>query len=167
MAAFDRGEFDATDRCSDATVPRLYPEWITEKRLVPLFYENKPYSAEWLQTIGFEGTTYPKFTELPGLTASQAQLDAVAANIAAGELSRVFILPEGVSEEIQRDWQARWDQILVDSQFIERLGVAGYTDDYGIGTGDDLREVIDQMRGLDDETRALMLELSGVGDLVI
>lgn len=167
MAAFDRGELDATDRCSDSTVPRLYPEWIEEGRLVPLFYEIKPFTSEWLQRIGFERDTYPKFTELPGLTASPAQLEAVSANIAVNELSRVFILPEGVPEEIQRDWQARFDQIMVDVQFVERLGIAGYADDYGYGKDADLREVIDQVRGLDDTTRALMLELSGVGDLVI
>jgi tripartite-type tricarboxylate transporter receptor subunit TctC len=167
MAAFDRGEFDATDRCSDAVVPRLYPEWATDRRLVPLFYENMPYSAEWLKTIGFERDTYPRFSELPGLNATKAQLDAVAANIAAAELSRVFILPEGVPAEVQADWQRRFDDIMVDEQFIERLAIAGYADDYGYGTSEDLYGVINQMRGLDDATRAQMLELSGVGNLVI
>ena len=56
---------------------------------------------------------------------------------------------------------------MVDSQFIERLGIAGYADDYGYGTTADLQAVIDQIRGLDDKTRAEMLELSGVADLVI
>jgi len=167
MAAFDRGETDATDRCSEATVPRLYPEWLTERRLVPLFYDIKPYSPEWLKQMGFERDSYPRFSELPGLTATQSQLDAVAANMAAQELSRVFILPEGVDPNLQLDWQARFDQIMVDTQFIERLSIAGYADDYGYGTTADLRAVIDSIRGLDDATRAEMLELSGVSDLVI
>ena len=167
MAAFDRGEIDATDRCSVNTVPRLYPEWLTERRLVPLFYETLAFSPEWLQTLGFERDSYPKFTDLPGLSASQAQLDAVGVNIAAVDLSRIFILPEGVPAEIQRDWQARFDQIMVDIQFIERLGIAGYADDYGYGTSDDIRALIQQIRDVDDVTREIMLELSGVGELVI
>jgi hypothetical protein len=167
MAAFDRGETDATDRCSEATVPRLYPDWLAERKLVPLFYDIKPYSPEWLKQMGFEHDSYPRFSELPGLTATQSQLDAVAANMAAQELSRVFILPEGVDPDLQLDWQARFDQIMVDTQFIERLSIAGYADDYGYGTTADLRAVIDSIRGLDDATRAEMLELSGVSDLVI
>lgn len=167
MAAFDRGEIDATDRCGEATVPRLYPEWLTEQRLIPLFYETLAFSPEWLQALGFERDSYPKFTELSGLSVSQAQLDAVAVNIAAVDLSRIFILPEGVSSEVQADWQARFDQIMVDSQFIERLGIAGYADDYGYGKTAELKALIQQIRDADDETRAIMLELSGVADLVI
>ena len=52
MAAFDRGEVDGTNRCSPGTAGRLFPEWIEDGRLVPIFYEVKPYNDEWLAELG-------------------------------------------------------------------------------------------------------------------
>ena len=46
-------------------------------------------------------------------------------------------------EEADLDpWQERFDQIMVDPQFIERLGIAGYSDDYGVATGEDIAEIV-------------------------
>ena len=36
MAAFDRGELEALDRCVPENVPRLFPNWITDRTVAPI-----------------------------------------------------------------------------------------------------------------------------------
>ena len=166
MPAFDRGEVTGTNRCSPGTAGRLYPEWIEEGRLVPLFYEKKPYNAEWLAMLGHTGEL-PSFRDLPGLEFDEAQAAALEINLLVTEISRVFFLPPGVPDDIRQYWQSMFDQIMVDPGFIESVDIAGYTDDYGYGRAEDIMEIVEVVRAADDETRAIALDMSGVGSLLV
>ena len=166
MAAFDRGEVTGTNRCSPGTAGRLYPEWIDEGRLVPLFYEKKPYNAEWLARLGHTGEL-PSFRDLPGLEFDPAQAAALEINLLVTEISRVFFLPPGVPDDVRQYWQSAFDQMMVDAEFRESVNIAGYTDDYGYGRAEDILEIVEVVRAADAETRAIALELSGVGSLSV
>ena len=166
MASFDRGETDGTDRCSLGTAARLYPEWIEQGRLVPIHYEKKPYSDEWLAELGHSGPL-PSFRDLPGLTFDSAQAEALELNLLIDEISRVFLLPPGVPADVAQYWQSAFDQLVVDPLFIESLTIAGYADDYGYGRSEDIRDIVERIRNASDETRQIALDLSGVGELTV
>ena len=166
MAAFHRGELDGTNHCSPGTAGRLYPEWIEEGRLVPIFYEKKPYNAEWLAMLGYTGEL-PSFRDLPGLGFNEAKAAALDINLLVTEISRVFFLPPGVPDAVRQYWQSAFDQIMVDSEFIESVDSAGYADDYGYGRSEDIMEIVEVVRAADAETRALALDMSDIGSLPI
>ena len=166
MAAFDRGETDGTGRCGPGNAARLYPEWIEQGRLVPIFYSKKPYNDEWLANLGHTGPL-PSFRELPGFTFDSAQAEGLELNLLVTELSRVFVMPEAVPDDVAQFWQSAFDQIMVDPVFIEQLTIAGYEDSYGYGRAEDIWEIVNRVRNASDATRAVALELSGVGELTV
>ena len=164
MAAFDRGELNFTNRCGPGTVPRLFPEWIEQQRLVPLFYEKKPVDDEYLARLGHSGPL-PSFLELPGLDVNQSQLDALQANLLITEISRVYLLPEGTPDDIKQYWQSRFDLIVEDAQFIDSVIIAGYEDSYGYGRSEEILDIVRKVQALSPEAKQIMLDISGVGDL--
>ena len=48
MAAFDRGELDSVQYCSAEYVPRLFPEWIKEKKIAPIFWWGAEPSVDYI-----------------------------------------------------------------------------------------------------------------------
>ncbi len=166
MAAFDRGEVDGTGRCGPGTAGRLYPEWIEQGRLVPIFYNKKPYNDEWLANLG-RNEPLPSFRDLPGLTFDPAQAEGLELNLLVVEISRVFVMPEEVPADVTQYWQSAFDRLVADPQFIEAIKIAGYEDSYGYGTSDDIWEIINRVRNASQETRDVALGLSGVGNLTV
>ncbi len=167
MASFDRGETNGTDRCSRSTAGRLYPEWIEQGRLVPIYYQTAPYDDEWMTELGYPGVQVPSFRDLPGLTFNPAQAEALDLNLLTDEISRVFIMPEGIPDDVAQYWQSVFDQLVVDTQFRELTTIAGYDESYGYGTAEDILGIVNRLRNASEETRAVALELSGVGELSV
>ena len=166
MAAFDRGETDGTSRCGPGTAGRLYPEWIEQGRMVPIFYSKKPYNDEWLANLGHTGPL-PSFRDLPGLTFDPAQAEGLELNLLVTELSRVFVMPEDVPADVTQYWQSAFDKIVVDPVFIEQLTIAGYEEAYGYGRAEDIWDIIERVRNASQATRDVALGLSGVGNLTV
>ena len=166
MAAFDRGEVDGTNRCSPGTAGRLFPEWIEDGRLVPIFYEVKPYNDEWLAELGHEGPL-PSFRELPGIDFDAAKAEAYELNQLVAEISRVFFLPPGASDDVKQYWQSVFDQMMEDEIFKDKVVKAGYADSYGYGRAEDILAIVNRVRDASQETRDIALELSGVGNLTV
>ena len=167
MAAFDRGEVDGTGRCGPSTAGRLYPEWIEDGRLIPIFYETKPYTDEWLANLGHTGPL-PSYLDLPGISYDDpVEAKANDLNLLVSEISRVFFLPPGVPDDVKQYWQSAFDQLVVDQRFIEQLTIAGYENDYGYGRAEDILAIVDQVRNTSDDVLAAALRLSGVGDLIV
>ena len=81
------------------------------------------------------------------------------------EISRVFLLPAGVPEDVRQYWQAAFDQIVVDAQFIEAVKIAGYEDSYGYGRSEDILDIVRRVQGLDQAVKDIILDISGVGEL--
>ena len=167
MAAFDRGELDLSNRCGPDIVPHVYPEWIQKGRLVPLFYVQKPFDRVYLARLGHTGPL-PSFTELPGLNlgeVQQAQLEALQADLLLTELTRVFILPAGIPDEIRQYWQERFDLIMTDQGFKGTIHDTGYVDWYGYGRTDELLDIIRRIQTLDQRVKDILYELSGLSAL--
>ena len=76
-------------------------------------------------------------------------------------------MPEDVPADVAQYWQSAFDQLVVDPLFIESLTIAGYEDSYGYGRAEDIWEIINRVRNASEETRAIALELSGVGTLSV
>ncbi len=166
MAAFDRGELDGTNRCSPGTAGRLFPEWIEQGRMVPIFYEKKPYNDEWLAELGHDGPL-PSFRDLPGLAFDAAQAEALELNLLVTEISRVFFLPPGVPDDVKQYWQSAFDQMMEDPAFKEQVSIAGYADDFGYGRAEDILDIVRRVQNASQATRDIALDLSGVGELTI
>ena len=164
MAAFDRGETDVTSRCTEQSAMRLFPEWIEEGRLVPLFYVKNPVDDEYLARLGHTGPL-PSFLELPGLNVNTDQLAALQGNLLITDISRAFIMPAGIPDDITQYWQAQFDQMMVDPAFIESVIIAGYENSYGYGRAEGIRDIVRRVQALDQNVKDILLEISGVGNL--
>ena len=162
-AAFDRGEVELIG-CGRGASYRLFPEWFDEGRLIPLYYVKKPIDDEWLTFLGHSGPL-PNFMELPGLDINQAQLEALQANLLVTEISRAFIMPEGVPDDVTQYWQSQFDQMMVDPEFIASVIVAGYETSYGYGRSEEILDIVRAVQALSPEAKQIVLEISGVGDL--
>ena len=124
-------------------------------------------NKEWLKQIGFERDTYPHVLDLPGLTASDGQKAALDAYLKVLELSRVFIMPPGVPDDVKTYWQSNFDKMMTDSTFMEGLTVAGDAEDYGYGKGPAMRAIVDEINALPRDTKDLLVGLSGVDKLSV
>ena len=167
MAAFDRGELDLSNRCGPNLAPHLFPGWILQGRLVPLFYVKKPFDEEYLARLGHTGPL-PSLLDLPGLNLDQAQrsqVEGLQANLLLSEVARVFILSAGVAQEIEQYWQERFNLIMQDHQFRESIHNAGYVDWYGHGRTDQLLRIIRRVQTLDQSVKDVLYELSGLSAL--
>ncbi len=163
-AAFDRGELTLTNRCGPGVAPRLYPEWIENQILVPLFYETKSVRSDYLALLGYTGEL-PSFLDLPGLDIDRSQLEALSANLLITEISRAFILPEGAPDDVKQYWQSRFDLIVEDEEFIKSVIIAGYEDSYGYGRSEEILDIVRTVQVLSQEAKEIFLDISGVGDL--
>lgn len=167
MAAFDRGELNLSNRCGPDVVGSLYPEWIGQGRLAPIFYVKKPFDRGYLARLGHEGHL-PSFTELPGLNldeAQQARMEALEAYLFLWDVGRVFILPAGVPDEIRQYWQQQFDLMMKDQRFIDSLSDEGYADWYGYGTTDQILDILRGVRSLDPSVKDFLYDLSDLSAL--
>ena len=167
MEAFDRRELDLSNRCGPNTVPHLYPGWIQEGRLVPLFYVLKPLDQRYLARLGHTGPL-PSILELPGLdldTAQRSRLEALQANLFLSEATRVFILPAGVPDVLRDYWQERFDLIMRDRRFINTIDNEGYVDSYGYGRPDEILGLIRRVQAFDQDVKAFLYDVSGLSVL--
>ena len=171
MAAFDRHELDATDRCTVNTVPRLFPEWPGQNRLVPIWHDEVPVGPDWLEAIGVgRDYTYPHvidFMKTPefGIDVTETQIAALEAHILVSNLSRMFFLPAGVPDDIKGFWQDAFEKTVTDIGFVEASGVAGYAEAYGYASGAELQPLIDTLNGLPQDLKDIVLRISAIDQL--
>jgi hypothetical protein len=164
MAGFDRREVDGTTRCGSETVSRLYPEWVTEGRLAPLFwYRAEPIPA-WMQELGVTAEV-PNVVDIArdDLGATPDELSGYQSVLdVTGGITRSFLMPGGISDDIVEAWIKAFEATNNDPQFIERAGIAGYADSLAVLSGDAIREKIQRGQGLSPASlkvvRALVAE---------
>ncbi len=164
-AAFDRGEVSLTNRCGPGVAPRLYPEWIEDEILVPLFWETAPVNEDYLRNVLKHEGDFPRFLELPGLDINPDQLEALGGNLLITEISRAFLMPANVPDDVRQYWQSRFDLMMEDEGFIESVIIAGYEDSYGYGRSEDILDIVRTVQAMSPAAKEIMLEISGVGDL--
>ena len=167
MEAFDRRELDLSNRCGPGTGAVFFPEWISQGRLVPLFYVTKPFDQGYLARLGHTSPV-PSFLELPGLDldeTQQARMAALQAYLLLQEVTRVFILPANVPGELRQYWQERFDLIMEDRRLEDSMNEAGYVDWYGHGRPDQMLPLIYSVERLGRSVKDFLYDLSGLNAL--
>jgi hypothetical protein len=157
MAAFDRGELEATDRCTDEHVPRLFPEWVERKALAPIFWWEAEASKDWLGQLGV--SRVPHLFDIFKATEEQRKTFDVAIEFAT--MSRIFVMPPGVPDDMYNAWRKAFEATTRDPGFLEAAKVAGL--EVGLGTAEDFARTIQAFDALSPAGRKLLVDLVGEG----
>ena len=157
LAAFNRGELDTIQYCSKAYVPRLYPEWITEKRAAPIFWWGAKSSSDYLGQLGADANI-PFVADAVGATAQQRNALEVAYGF--GRMGRLFVAPPGVEDHIYRVWKTAFEATVRDPGFNKRAAVAGM--EVGLATAEDFRKNTELFQNLSPQTKGLVKKLAGM-----
>lgn len=154
-AAFDRGELTAVT-CNEATVPRLFPEWLEKKRLVPLFWWDAPPSAAYLERMGAPGKV-PHVLELQGVTFPADAKPVLDAALKLFLLTRAVILPPKTPDDIYEAWRQAYAATITDPAFVEDAAKGGL--DTGLGKPEDFASAIAGYQALSPSGKALFKKL--------
>lgn len=127
QAAVDRGELDGTPACDFSLVQGLFPEWLENDSIVPLYWWDIPISQEWLDAIG--ATQPPNIFDI--VSATQEQQDAFKVGEAAEDFIRMFILSDDTPPEILQAWRTAFKATVASPEFVEKAAVAGLSAGYG------------------------------------
>lgn len=155
MAAFDRGELLSTDRCTEEVVPRLFPEWIENKILVPIFWWEKKPPERWLKRLG--ASMPPNLLDIVDATPEQIKTLEVAIGFAA--MSRIFVMPPGVPDKIYQIWKSAFVATAKDPEFIKAANVAGY--EVSLATSEDFYKNLKTFENLSPQGKELLKKLIG------
>ena len=156
MAGFDRGETEATNRCVEENVPRLYPNWIKNKVIAPIFWWEKEPSADWLGRLGTKGKI-PYILDVVKPNDDQKNAFEVANHFHV--YSRIFITPPGVPDNVYEAWRTAFEQTTRDTGFIKAADTAGL--EVGLGTAKDFHDSLQKFDKLTAAGRKLFKELIG------
>lgn len=122
-AAFDRGELNGV-ACTADTVPRLFPEWLKQKRLTPLFWWGTPPAESYIEQMGSE----TKPVELFSLEGQNFPPDAKIALKAAQDLylfTRALVLGPIVPDDIYETWKEAFAATIRDKELVETAAKGG------------------------------------------
>jgi len=128
MAAFARGETEVVT-CLERRLPRMYPELIEKKRLVPIFWWNAPPSEGWLKRL--EAEMPRNILKLPGLKISESQKVAFNTAVNIHQSLRAFMLPPKAPKAVVDTWRKAFKATIEDPEFVKIANVAGYDVGYG------------------------------------
>ena len=128
LAAFARGETEVVT-CLERRLPRMYPELVEKKRLVPIFWWNAPPSEGWLKRL--ESKVPRNILKLPGLKISESQKLAFNTAVNIHQSLRAFMLPPKTPQPIVDTWRKAFKATIEDPEFVKIATVAGYDVGYG------------------------------------
>ncbi len=155
MAGFDRGETESVDRCTEENVPRLFPGWIKNKVVAPIFWWEKEPSKDWLGQLG--ATQIPHIHAVTKPNDDQKNAFDVANRFLY--FSRIFITPPGVPDNVYEAWRKAFEATTRDPGFLKAAETAGL--EVGLGTAEDFRQSLQSFEKLTPEGRKLLKDLIG------
>lgn len=155
MAAFDRGETDSIDRCTEEHVPRLFPKWIDSKILAPIFWWEREPSKDWLGKLGVIKVPYI----FDVVKAEREQRSAFELAVRFNTFSRTFVAPPGVPDNVYATWKKAFEATTKDPGFIKAAEAAGL--EVGLGTADDFNELVDSFSKLSPAGVKILKDLVG------
>ena len=155
MAAFDRGEVEAVDRCTAEHVPRLFPRWIKERIVAPIFWWEKEPSNDWLGQLG--SGKVPHIFE--ALKPNKNQKNAFELAMQFNTFSRIFVAPPGVSDAVYNTWKKAFEATTRDPGFIKAAAAAGF--EVGLGTAKDFNRLLKVYDKLSPTGVDLLKKLTG------
>jgi len=136
MAAFDRGETDSVDRCTAEHVPRLFPRWVKEKIVAPIFWWEEEPSRDWLASL--DSKKIPHILEI--VDANKDQRNAFEVAVSFNVFSRIFITQPGVPDDMYNAWKKAFEETTRDPGFLKAADAAGL--EVGLGTAHDFNELV-------------------------
>jgi len=137
-AAFNRGELTAI-ACNEATVPRLFPEWLKEKRLAPLFWWDVPSKPEYLAQMG-ASQKVPNLLELRGVNFPQDTKTVVNVALQIFAFTRALVLPPKVPDEVYQAWVQGYEATSKDPEMLEVAAKGGH--ELQLGRAEDFRKAL-------------------------
>lgn len=156
MAAFDRDEMEGVDRCVEENVPRLFPKWITDKKVAPIFWWEKEPSKDWLGKLG--AAKVPHLFEVVKSTEEQQNAFLVAQRF--NTFSRIYVLQPKVPNDVYNVWKKAFESTTKDADFLKAAGVAGY--EVALGTAEDFNEGLKRYQSLTPDGEKLLKRLMGL-----
>ena len=156
MAGFDRGELDSIQYCTDDYVPRLFPEWIKQKRLAPIFWWAAKPSDDYIGQLG--SSNVPHIADALGATADQRKALDVA--IGFGRMGRLLVAPPGLAEPVYQAWKSALKATVDDPEFKKAAAAAEL--DVGFGSPEDFRENNAALKRLPKNLQDLVRKLAGM-----
>ncbi len=155
MAAFDRGEVEAVDRCTAEHVPRLFPSWVKDRILAPIFWWEKEPSRDWLGQLGSGKVPHIFKVTKP----NKDQRNAFELAVQFNTFSRIFITPPGVPDNIYNAWRKAFEASTRDPGFIKAAAAAGF--EVGLGTAKDFNRLLKVYDKLSPTGVDLLKQLTG------
>jgi tripartite-type tricarboxylate transporter receptor subunit TctC len=137
-AAFNRGELTGVG-CNEATVPRLFPEWLKEKRLAPLFWWDAPPSPEYLAQMGVSQNV-PNLLELSGVNFPLETKAVVNVALQIFAFTRALVLPPKVPDDIYQAWVKGYEATSKDTEMLEVASKGGH--DLRLGRPEEFRRAL-------------------------
>lgn len=156
LAAVDRKELDGSTRCNFNFIDPLFPNWIENDTVVPVYWWRAPISAEWLEALGAPEPPY-LFDIAP---ASAEQEAAFKFGDTAESMTRMFTMAPGVPEDIVAVWRDAFKQTLKDPHFLELAAAASLK--VGYGDPNLLLEQLEGAQNFTDEGKDLLKSLYGL-----
>ena len=136
---------------------RLYPEWIENQYMVPVFWWTMPVPQDYLDKLGAEEPVHV-YDTVPMTDEQKAVFDVVEnLNLLS---SRTFLLPPGTSDEVYEAVLEAWESTVQDPEFIELKLTGGFEEEFV--SADRIREIIQESSQLSPEGVGLFRELAGV-----
>lgn len=157
MAAFDRGELDSVDRCTAENVPRLFPGWIKNRTVAPIFWWEQEPSSDWLGQLG--ASKIPHIFEVMKPTEEQKKVFAVAQQF--NIFNRIFVAPPGIPDDVYNVWKEAFEATTRDPGFLKAAETAGL--DVGLGTAADFYKTVNSYQELTPDGEKLLRTLIGAG----
>ena len=156
LAAVDRGELDGTTRCNFQYIEPLFPKWIEDDALVPVFWWRNPISPDWLTAMGAPEPPY--LFDVAGASAEQQA--ALEFGDTAEAMTRMFTMAPGVPADITAVWRKAFKDTLSDPKFVKLMGAASLT--IGYGDPEVLLEKLEGAKNFTDEGKTLLKALYGL-----
>ena len=156
MAGFDRRELDSIQYCTDDYVPRLFPEWIKQKRLAPIFWWSAKPSDDYVGQLG--SSNLPHIADALGATADQRKALEVAMGF--GRMGRLLVAPPGLDNRIYQVWKTALEAAVRDPEFKKVAAAAEL--DVGLGTAEEFRENNAALKRLPKNMQEMVKKLAGM-----
>jgi tripartite-type tricarboxylate transporter receptor subunit TctC len=138
-AAFDRREITGTSRGNYTSAISLFPEWIEEKAIVPLFTwgadpADDPAFVDYV-TKDLNAKVPPHIYDAlaaAGITVTDGQKAVFSLTETVNDsLSRTFVLPAGVPQDVVDVWVKGFADTIGDPDFVAAAGLLGRPVHYG------------------------------------
>ena len=134
MAAFDRSEIESLDRCTEENVPRLFPQWIKNKTIAPIFWWEEKPKQDYLAQLGVKDLPYI----LDVVKGNTDQRSAFEVAVQFNVFNRIFVAPPKVSDAAYDAWRNAFEKTTKDPGFLKAAAAAGL--EVGLGSAEEFRK---------------------------